>query len=223
MLRVGRVEGLALARSRGSALAGERRSSRRIPDIEPGLGQPSTGLAGEAGDPHVGIAAGVRDVPDLEEAADDRFLVDPKVLLGGRLGQPEGREDRRQSIPQRTEVGAQLGIGAAGPWRRRLEHATDRLEPAAELADQPVDIVFGDPGVDQRPHRADEGLVARIEPAVGERPDLADRHQPFHQREGCAGLLGKLGDGDGPHAAMVRGATLSGTERATGTRRRATR
>ena len=64
------------------------------------------------------------------------------MLVGRGLGQPEGREDRRQSIAQRAQLGAQVGVCAAGPRAGSLEHATDGLEPAAELADQPIDVVL---------------------------------------------------------------------------------
>ena len=63
----------------------------------------------------------------------------------------------------------------------------------------------GIPASSKRPDRADDGLVARIEPTVRERTDLADRHQPFDQGDRRAGFLGELGERHGAHAAMVRG------------------
>src|SRR6187549_3073754 len=120
-------------------------------------------------------------MPDLEEAADDPFLVEAEVLFRRRLGQPEGREDPREPIAQRAQLGPQLSVCATGPRAGSLEHATDGLEPSAELADQPIDVVLGDPSLEQGADRADDRLVARVEPTVRERPDLADRHKPFDE------------------------------------------
>ncbi len=188
-----------------SPLTGQPRPSCGVPGIQPALCQPAAGLARESRDPHIGIAAGIGEVPYLDEATDHRLLVSPEMLIGRRLGQAEGREDPREPIVRRAQLSTQVRVGAAGAGTRRLEHPTDGLEPAAELADQPVHVVLGDPSLEQRSHRADDGLVARVEPTVRERPNLADRHQPLDQGHRRAGFLGQLGERHGAHAAMVRG------------------
>ena len=202
---IGGVEGRAFARSARSALAAQFRSSGVVPGIQPAFRKPPACLPRQSRDPQVGVAARVGDVPDVEEATDDSFLVESEVLVGRGFGQPERREDAWESIAQRAQLHAQIGVGAAGAGIGRLEHTTDRLEPATELVDQPVDVVLGDARLEQRPDRPDDRLVARVEAPVRERLDLAHRHQPFDEGHRRAGCLGELGERHGAHAAMVRG------------------
>ena len=61
------------------------------------------------------------------------------------------------------------------------------------------------PECEERLDGRQDRTVTGVEPAVGERPELATSDQPFEEVDRRAGLRRELGEGQGAHASAILG------------------